>query len=429
MTCLNAPSPVDKEYLLKYNLEPLFDHMMTVLLLYKPVKPLQFVIDCLSKLQTRVDSSLNSNYSEYLKECALEVNATYSKEKLVEDQPENVDSVNEKRKREDEENTQKIDQEDFQNPQKKLSTRFQRTQLAVNVPYNRGRRGSVSAESIKPSEEDYARVVIPKSNEAKMRIASATSSNLLFRNLEEDQKREIVDAMFERKVLAGEDVIKQGDEGDNFYVVDDGLFDIVVNGKNVIQVGQGGSFGELALMYNTPRAATVRAVTDGVLWAVDRVTFRRSITNNTFRKRRMYESFLKSVPILRSLESSEIVKISDALEPVEYEDGDIIIEQGSIGDYFYIVESGEASVSQLDEEGEEHSLPGLKAGDYFGELAFLNDAPRVATITAKGHVKAAALSKDAFVRLLGPVVDILKRNTANYKRIDRRLSLPPSEGA
>ncbi|ORY07209.1 camp-binding domain-like protein [Basidiobolus meristosporus CBS 931.73] len=383
-----------------------------------PEKPLQFVIDCLSKLQTKVDASSDTAYSEHLKECALEVNTMYLKEK----QEERTDNTSEKRKREADEQPPKTDQDDFQNPQKKLSTRFQRTQLAVNVPYNRGRRGSVSAESIKPSEEDYTRVVIPKSNEAKMRIASATSSNLLFRNLEEDQKREIVDAMFERKVVAGEDVIKQGDEGDNFYVVDDGLFDIIVNGKHVIQVGQGGSFGELALMYNTPRAATVRAVTDGVLWAVDRVTFRRSITNNTFRKRRMYESFLKSVPILRSLESSEIVKISDALEPVEYEDGDVIIEQGSLGDYFYIVESGEASVSQLDEEGEEHSLPGLKAGDYFGELAFLNDAPRVATITANGHLKAAALSKDAFVRLLGPVVDILKRNTANYKRIERRPS-------
>ncbi|KAK9762607.1 hypothetical protein K7432_011493 [Basidiobolus ranarum] len=234
--------------------------------------------------------------------------------------------------------------------------------------------------------------------------------------------------MFERRVSAGEDIIKQGDEGDNFYVVDEGLFNIVVNGQGVIQISQGGSFGELALMYNTPRAATVRAITDGVLWAVDRVTFRRSITNNTFRKRRMHESFLRSVPILRSLEPSEIAKMSDALEPVEYEDGDVIIKQGSQGDYFYIIESGTALVSQLDEAGNEHPLPRLRDGDYFGELAFLNDAPRVATVTAKGSFKAAALSKDAFVRLLGPIVDILKRNTAEYKRINQRSSLPSVEG-
>jgi len=62
-----------------------------------------------------------------------------------------------------------------------------------------------------------------------------------------------MDAMFERKVDIGEVVIQQGDEGDNFYVVDEGVFDIFVNGVKVVEVGPGGSFGELALMYNTKR--------------------------------------------------------------------------------------------------------------------------------------------------------------------------------
>ena len=42
-----------------------------------------------------------------------------------------------------------------------------------------------------------------------------------------------VDAMFERKIGAGESIIRQGDEGDNFYVVDTGVFDIYVNGNKV----------------------------------------------------------------------------------------------------------------------------------------------------------------------------------------------------
>lgn len=72
--------------------------------------------------------------------------------------------------------------------------------------------------------------------------------------------------MVEKKVKSGDVVIQQGDEGDNFYVVDEGLFEVFVNGKKVVEIGPGGSFGELALMYNTPRAATVKAVNDGVLW-------------------------------------------------------------------------------------------------------------------------------------------------------------------
>lgn len=101
-----------------------------------------------------------------------------------------------------------------------------------------------------------------------MRIASATSNNLLFRNLEPDQKREVVDAMFERSVKKDELIIKQGDEGDNFYVVDSGLFQVSINDKKVVEIGPGGSFGELALMYNTKRAATITALSDGVLWYI-----------------------------------------------------------------------------------------------------------------------------------------------------------------
>ena len=56
--------------------------------------------------------------------------------------------------------------------------------------------------------------------------------------------------MFEKRVKNNEIVIQQGEEGDNFYVVGEGLFDIFVNSKKVVQVGPGGSFGELALMYN-----------------------------------------------------------------------------------------------------------------------------------------------------------------------------------
>ncbi|RKP11035.1 cyclic nucleotide-binding-like protein [Thamnocephalis sphaerospora] len=287
--------------------------------------------------------------------------------------------------------------------------------------FNRNRRGSVSAESMHPEDtENEEHIVIPKSDQAKMRIASAVSSNMLFGNLDSDQRRMVVDAMFERRVAANETVIQQGDEGDNFYVVDDGLFEVLVNGKKVVEVEAGGSFGELALMYNTPRAATVTAVVDSILWGVDRVTFRRCVTGHNFRKRKLYESFLKTVPILSKLHPSEVTKLSDALEPANYEEGDYIVEQGDLGNYFYIIEQGEVEVTKVDEDGNELMLPSLSAGDYFGELALIHNTPRAATVMAKNDVRVAALAKDAFVRLLGPVVDIMKRRTISYSTFDRQ---------
>ena len=84
---------------------------------------------------------------------------------------------------------------------------------------------------------------------------------------------EVLDAMFERKVKAGEIVIQQGDDGDNFYVIESGTYEFFVTGddgvtKRVGEYRDSGSFGELALMYNMPRSATAKAATDGSLWAM-----------------------------------------------------------------------------------------------------------------------------------------------------------------
>jgi len=93
-------------------------------------------------------------------------------------------------------------------------------------------------------------------------------------------------------------IIPPGDEGDNFYVIDQGEVEIFVNGELATTIGEGGSFGELALIYGTPRAATVRAKTDVKLWGIDRDSYRRILMGSTIRKRKMYEEFLSRVSIL-----------------------------------------------------------------------------------------------------------------------------------
>ncbi|XP_037093687.1 cAMP-dependent protein kinase type I regulatory subunit-like, partial [Pollicipes pollicipes] len=85
---------------------------------------------------------------------------------------------------------------------------------------------------------------------------------------------DMFDAMFAQTFLKGETTIQQGDEGDNFYVIDSGEVEVYVDSELVTTISEGGSFGELALIYGTPRAATVRARTDVKLWAIDRDTYR-----------------------------------------------------------------------------------------------------------------------------------------------------------
>jgi len=78
---------------------------------------------------------------------------------------------------------------------------------------------------------------------------------------------------------AGTEVIRQGDIGDRFYVVDAGEFEIVIDGERVRVQGEGEFFGEIALLQDMPRTATVRALTDGAVWALDQEEFLATLTD------------------------------------------------------------------------------------------------------------------------------------------------------
>ncbi|NXA22782.1 KAP0 kinase, partial [Ibidorhyncha struthersii] len=307
------------------------------------------------------------------------------------------------------------------------------------VVKGRRRRGAISAEVY--TEEDaasYVRKVIPKDYKTMAALAKAIEKNVLFAHLDDNERSDIFDAMFPVTYIAGETVIQQGnfilflacvkfffsslgDEGDNFYVVDQGEMDVYVNNEWATSVGEGGSFGELALIYGTPRAATVKAKTNVKLWGIDRDSYRRILmasiflADGTLRKRKMYEEFLSKVSILESLDKWERLTVADALEPVQFEDGQKIVVQGEPGDEFFIILEGTAAVLQRRSENEEFVEVGrLAPSDYFGEIALLMNRPRAATVVARGLLKCVKLDRPRFERVLGPCSDILKRNIQQY---------------
>jgi cAMP-dependent protein kinase regulator len=249
-----------------------------------------------------------------------------------------------------------------------------------------GRRTSVSAESIVPGSQSTEAVPFhPKTPEQLKRIKAAIRDNFIFRDIEDKQLQAVLGAMEEVHVVSNEVVIRQGDQGDYFYVVEDGFLLCYVAtrlqgrhaqnssthhpefGKKVADYGPGSSFGELALMYGHPRAASIIASKSSTLWRLDRISFRTIILKAAHTRRTMYEEFLGSVPVLRSLSPEERSKIADVLGSRVYEDGEDVVVEGEMGDTFYLVEEGGAVALKKNPEGSgEMVVKEYEKGGYFG---------------------------------------------------------------
>jgi len=278
--------------------------------------------------------------------------------------------------------------------------------------------------SVMTEEEatNYEKKVIPKDAATLAQLQKVMGKNVLFAHMEDDERKDLFDAMFEAKYQPGDFIIRQGDDGDNFYVVDSGEVEIrVAKGgeeKIVGTISSSGSFGELALIYGTPRAASIVAKTPTTLWGIDRDSYRRILMGSTIRKRKLYESFLEKVPILEGLDKWERLTVADALESAFYDEGEVVVKQGDEGNHFFIIIEGTAQVTQVNEKKETKVVGNLGSTDFFGEVALLaKDGQRVATVTATSpKLKVVRLERDRFVRLLGPVEDIMRRKMKDYKK-------------
>lgn len=236
-----------------------------------------------------------------------------------------------------------------------------------------------------------------KTEDERARIYKVFSSRAIFQHLEEEQLLMLYRAMFEVTAKAGDVIIEQGEQGENFYIIDHGICEVYVaqNGppKLVLTCHEGDSFGELSLVYDSPRAATVKATTDCRLWAVDRKTYQSILMKLTLDRRELYSNFLKRVPLLSSLNEYERLLIADCVEPRVYDAGQVIVRQGDEGRAFAIIEYGEVICTQkYDDSKPEAKVGTLGPGQYFGEISLLTDRPRVATVTATKKTKVCCAS-------------------------------------
>lgn len=277
------------------------------------------------------------------------------------------------------------------------------------------KKQGISGQSVDP---DKAKAIadrprVEKDFRSKQLIREAIMENDFLKHLAPSQVREIVDYMEKKKVAAGAFVIREGDSGSHLYVSSEGEFEVIKDGKQVLgKLGIGKAFGELAILYNCKRTASVRALTNGEVWMIDRDVFQQVMVNTGVQRLADQLQFLKVVPLLSKLPDDILAKLSDAFELVHFTKGDYIVRQGTNGDVFYIISEGQVRVTRkVDGKSEEEELRFLSRGDYFGEQALLKTDIRTANIIANTKVtECLALDRESFFQLVGDLKELKEKD-------------------
>lgn len=240
-------------------------------------------------------------------------------------------------------------------------------------------------------------------------IRGAIMDNDFMKNLESTQILEIVDCMYPMEYAKGSLIIKEGDVGSIVYVMEEGKVEVSREGKFLSILPPGRVFGELAILYNCKRTATIKAATDCKLWAIERQCFQTIMMRTGLIRQAEHSAFLKSVPTFFNLPEDTLIKIADVLEETSYKTGEYIVRQGAGGDTFFIIKKGRVKVTKKDEgDKDEKFIRNLHKGDFFGEKALQGEEKRTANIIADDleGVTCLVIDRESFHHLISNLEDI-----------------------
>jgi CRP-like cAMP-binding protein len=209
----------------------------------------------------------------------------------------------------------------------------------------------------------------------------------------------------------GETIITEGDVGDALYVIETGEVEALHHGRRLATLGVGDHFGEIALIDGGTRTADVIATTAVSLLRLDRDVYLdylaalpdvmgKAAASTAARRRR--SSMRVSTPgVFQDFTSAPMSVMGAQMQSREFARGETIIRQGDAGDVLYFIVVGKADVIVHGESGRSSLVATLDAGEFFGEIALLDNVPRNASVVARTRMRIMQLDRDgleAFLR-------------------------------
>ncbi|XP_017773081.1 PREDICTED: cGMP-dependent protein kinase 1-like [Nicrophorus vespilloides] len=266
------------------------------------------------------------------------------------------------------------------------------------------RRSGVQRENV---DEQVKVIDYKKSKEDEYIIKEAIKCNEFISSLfKGKQLNTIVSSMYHKDVMRDDIIIKQGDEGDHMYVSASGSYDIIINEVLWGTFSDNRIFGELALIHNATRLATIRARTNGKVWILDRSVYQKIRIQNAKAEKEEMLSFLQKVPSVKSASIQKLEEILVLLQNEFFTENTDIVKQGEIGDKFYIIKTGTVNIT-IEGQGR---VATKSRGEYFGEMALIENDVRQATVTANSPgVECLTLSRLDFNRCLSDLDTFLSK--------------------
>lgn len=247
----------------------------------------------------------------------------------------------------------------------------------------------------------------------------------LFKNLNDDQLESIIKVISTLKITKGMDVFKEGDSSYSLYIIKEGKFDVktsitsetkIVKQNILSQLTKGFFFGEFAFLTGTPRVATVTASEDSVIYELTKENLEKLIKTNPeiedrlflFYKSRALDLVLAKSPLFNSVPAKERQVMLEEFVLKKYKKGEIIIKEGQKSGSLFLIKNGEVSVETTSPKGKQVFLNKIGKHQFFGEISFLTDLPRTATVTAFTDCELLLIGKEDLLRIVEKFPNIRK---------------------
>ena len=257
-----------------------------------------------------------------------------------------------------------------------------------------------------------------KTSEDKHLIASALKTHFIFTSLTEEQRDLVIEAMKLYSIRDNEVVFEEGQPAVNFFVLASGRMEVTNKSQVLGIITPGHGFGELALLYDTPRTATVTARKDSTLWGIDRKTFKSFVEKIQSQQYEENQRFLDSIEVFQVLTRKEKDSLLMLLKISTFTPGARIVTQGETGNVCFIIKEGMVTCER---DGRE--VTRLGKGEFFGEQTVLYGGVRTATVIAQGVVKCLSIGRQDLQKALGSsLLQVIYRNSLRIS-FDRCVSL------